>query len=423
ARACAEEGRDAEVWETGPLRARLLLEEDEAAFLAPGGAAAAIKARIDRRLSERNVRAVLGLDLNWYLDPSLLLDHPRVERVVSFWFDDVKAWCQAVYNTCYPGAARRLPEALRHPKVVHCCYGQGQLEEMRLLGFGNARLSHLAAPAAYLRRREPPAPENARKGGKAAFVGNPGLNVDPSPELLEHLGRGATLEEIRALARATAMRFALSHFAPQIAREPSIPGFFAHALEIRAQEPHAPAATIFKALEPRYPAAVAALDGSGEILNALLVVKMANQFDRPALVHRLWRAGLLDVHSNAPAWAAYGIEAAPDVPFHLLPEVYQRYAVHVNGSNACRDATANEKLFEIAACGRVSVNLVSPDVLRCYQAGEEGEIAAVASFEEAEARVAALLADPDAALACGERARRRTAAEHLWNHRLRGLLP
>ena len=414
ARACAEEGHRTEVWETGVLRARVLLEDHDDDFGATTGAA--IRARIDRRIAAEGIGTILGLDLSWYLDPALFLDNPRIRQVVSFWFDDVKAWCQAPYNTCFPGAAGRLSEALRHPKVVHCCYGRGQLEEMRLLGFEQLRLSFLAAPAEYLRHRAAPSPEVR---GKAAFVGNPGLNVPPPPGLLAVLERGGSLDEVRALARELAIRFARSHFAALAVTEPSILSFFAHALEVRAREPYVPAALVFRALEERYPAALAALNASGEILNALLVVKMANQFDRPALVHRLWRAGLLDVHSHSDAWAAYGIAAGPDVPFHRLPEVYQRYVCHLNGSNACRDATANEKLFEIAACGRVSVNFASPDVLRCYG---EGEIAVVASLEEAEARVRGFLADPDTALAFGERARRRTAAEHLWNHRLRGLL-
>ena len=414
ARACVEEGHRTEIWETGALRARVLREDDDAAFLS--GTGAAIRARIDQRIAAEGIGTVLGLDLNWFVDPSLFLDNPRIARVLSFWFDDVKAWCQASYNTCFPGASERLPEALRHPKVLHCCYGRGQMEEMRFLGFERTRLSFLAAPADYLRRREAPSPETK---GKAAFVGNPGLNVPPPPALLAVLERGGDLDEVRFLAREMAMRFARSHFSALTARDPSVVTFFGHALELRAREPFAPAASIFRALEAQYPDALAALNASGEILNALLVVKMANQFDRPALVHRLWRAGLLDVHSNPGAWADYGIAAGPDVPFHLLPEVYQRYACHLNGSNSCRDATANEKLFEIAACGRVSVNLASPDVLQCYG---EGEIAAVASLAEAEDRVRSFLADPDTALACGERARRRTASEHLWNHRLRGLL-
>ncbi len=419
ARACAEEGRHAAVWETGVLRARVLLEEDDDAFVSPSGAGTALRERIERRLDEEGIGTVLGLDLNWFLDATLFLDHPGIERVASLWFDDVKAWCQASYNTCFPGAAARLPAAIRHPKVLHCCYGRGQMEEMRLLGFENVKLSFLAAPAEYLRRRELPSSDPEVRG-KAAFIGNPGLNIAPPPGLVALLERGGDLDAVRALAREMALLFARSHFAALIAREPSIPALFAHALEVRAREPYVPAASIVRALGDRYPAALAALNASGEILNALLVVKMSNQFDRPALVHRLWRAGLLDVHSHPDAWRPYGIEARPDVPFHRLPEVYQRYLCHLNGSNACRDATANEKLFEIAACGRVSVNLASPDVLACYR---EGEIAAVSSLAEAEERVRGFLADPDAALAFGERARRRTAAEHLWNHRLRGILP
>jgi spore maturation protein CgeB len=80
-----------------------------------------------------------------------------------------------------------------------------------------------------------------------------------------------------------------------------------------------------------------------------------------------------------------------------------------------RDASANEKLFEIAACARLSLNLDSPDVRACYA---DGEIVLAESEEALEAAAENVLRDTDAALAAGEKARRRTADEHLWEHRL-----
>ncbi|MEI9998759.1 MAG: glycosyltransferase [Verrucomicrobiota bacterium] len=106
--------------------------------------------------------------------------------------------------------------------------------------------------------------------------------------------------------------------------------------------------------------------------------------------------------------------------FRELPACYRQYVAHLNAPNAIRDATANEKLFEIAACGRLSINLDSPDVRSCYG---EGEITTVDSLAALEAAAEQVLRDPDAALAAGERARRRTAVEHLWDHRVAAMFP
>jgi spore maturation protein CgeB len=95
------------------------------------------------------------------------------------------------------------------------------------------------------------------------------------------------------------------------------------------------------------------------------------------------------------------------------------YATHLNAPNAIRDATANEKLFEIAASGRLSINLDSPDVRSCY---DPGEITLVDSLAALEAAAEQSLRDPEAALACGEKARQRTAREHLWDHRIASML-
>jgi spore maturation protein CgeB len=95
------------------------------------------------------------------------------------------------------------------------------------------------------------------------------------------------------------------------------------------------------------------------------------------------------------------------------------YAAHLNAPNAIRDATANEKLFEIAASGRLSINLESPDVSSCY---DPGEITLVDSLAGLEAAAEQVLRDPDAALAAGEKARQRTAREHLWDHRVAAML-
>jgi spore maturation protein CgeB len=95
--------------------------------------------------------------------------------------------------------------------------------------------------------------------------------------------------------------------------------------------------------------------------------------------------------------------------------VYRHYPAHLNAANCARDATANEKLFEIAACARVSLNLDSPDVRACYS---EEEIVLAPSDEALETAAEKIVRDPAAALALGEKARQRTATAHLWEHRL-----
>ena len=144
-------------------------------------------------------------------------------------------------------------------------------------------------------------------------------------------------------------------------------------------------------------------------------MKLVNRYDRPAFVYRLWKRGWVDVYSAANEWEPYGVAALPYINFHDLPQHYRMYPAHLNTPNAIRDATANEKLFEIAASGRLSLNLDSPDVRTCYGSGEIDLVDSLDALEEAAAEI---LREPDAALARGESARQRTAREHLWDHRV-----
>ena len=164
-----------------------------------------------------------------------------------------------------------------------------------------------------------------------------------------------------------------------------------------------------------FPEAFEFLNRGGHILDAVVLVKFVNRYDRPGLVHRLYRRGWLDVHGTPEQWAPYGIEAQPTVPFPQLAAVYRRYPAHLNAANCARDATGNEKLFEIAACARISLNLDSPDVRACYS---PDEIVLAESEDAIEAEAEKILRDPTAAFEMGERARRHTADEHLWDHRL-----
>jgi hypothetical protein len=200
---------------------------------------------------------------------------------------------------------------------------------------------------------------------------------------------------------------------------PQVSDLLAAATELRLGQPHVAAVSLLVEAGKSHPAAFDFLNRTGLILDAAMLVKMVNRHDRPALAMRLHRRGWLDVYGTPEQWAPYGIAARPTVTFPRLASIYRKYAVHLNAANCARDATANEKLFEIAACGRLSLNLDSPDVRACYS---DEEVVLAESDEALEAAAERALQNPDAALGAGDKARRRTADEHLWEHRLKKAL-
>jgi hypothetical protein len=204
-----------------------------------------------------------------------------------------------------------------------------------------------------------------------------------------------------------------------VRQRPQVAELVADATERRLARPHAAAVSLLVEAGKSHPEALDFLNHTGAILDAALLVKMVNRHDRPALALRLHRRGWLDVYGTPEQWSPYGITARPTVTFPRLASVYRKYAVHLNAANCARDATANEKLFEIAACGRLSLNLDSPDVRACYS---DEEIVLAESDEALEAAAERALKNPDAMLAAGEKARARTAKEHLWEHRLKKAL-
>jgi spore maturation protein CgeB len=201
--------------------------------------------------------------------------------------------------------------------------------------------------------------------------------------------------------------------------EPTVRNLLAVALEARRRFPYQPALQIVQMAGTHYPRAFEYINEKGVVLDLAFLVKLVNRYDRPAFVHRLWQRGWIDVYSGADEWLPYGVQALPYVSFRDLPAHYRMYAAHLNAPNAIRDATANEKLFEIAACGRLSINLDSPDVRSCYDPGEITLVDSLASLESAAEEV---LRNPEAALAAGAKARARTAREHLWDHRVAAML-
>jgi hypothetical protein len=370
----------------------------------------AVVAKWNKFVTDYGVNQVLSLDLQWLVSAQLFLDNDRIRRIDSFWFDDLRSHFQAA--PMFPLEQRAPLDLINTPKVTHHCYGRGQEEEMRLLGVKSIHASALAAPAEYLRADAPCAVRD-----RLAFVGNPGLPLPPSAKALAALERGENLVALRQIARQE-MLDELGGAEPTadwLLQVASVRDLIAAATEARLTQPHLAAISLLVKAGKVFPDAFNFLNRSGVILDAALLVKLVNRYDRPALVRRLWKRGWLDVHGTPEMWKPFGIEAQPTVSFPHLAAVYRRYPAHLNAPNCVRDASANEKLFEIAACARVSLNLDSPDVRACYF---DGEIVLAESEEGLEAAAEKILRDPDAALAAGEKARDRTARDHLWEHRL-----
>jgi hypothetical protein len=360
------------------------------------------------------IDTVLSLDLNWFVTPGLLVDDPAIRAIHSLWFDDFRSWCTSPLNPCFPVGGDVFQQHIKHPKVMHHFYGDSQAQEARLLGVTHQRLTRLAAPRQLLENAAP-----CLHTDKLAFIGNPGFRGTPHGGALKLMEAGAELEELRTFCRDAILEQPGAQAVKWFAEEPTVRNLLAVAAEARRRFPYQPALQIVQIAGTHYPRAFEYLNEKGTILDLAFLVKLVNRYDRPAFVHRLWKRGWIDVYSAADEWQPYGVEALPYLNFSDLPAHYRMYAAHLNAPNAIRDATANEKLFEIAASGRLSINLESPDVRSCY---DPGEITLVDSLAALEAVAEQVLRDPETALAAGEKARQRTAREHLWDHRIGSML-
>ena len=365
-------------------------------------------------VSDYGVDIVISLDLHWLVSARLFVPDDHVKQIHSFWFDDLRSHLQSA--PMFPLAPRTPPEIMNEAKVSHHCYGRGQTEELRMLGVKRVAPSPLAAPAEYLRADEP-----CTETRRIAFIGNPGLAARPTLAALAAMDRGENSASLRRLAREEILASlpADPKTAGWLRDSPAVAELLSAATELRLARPHDAAISLLAEAGRAYAEAFDFLNRGGLILDAAMLVKFVNRYDRPGLVRRLWRRGWLDVYATPEQWAPYGIIARPTVPFPDLASTYRRYPAHLNAANCARDATANEKLFEIAACARVSLNIASPDVRACYA---DDEIILADSDEELEEVAEKIIRDPSSALAQGEKARERTAAEHLWEHRLKKAL-
>jgi hypothetical protein len=361
------------------------------------------------------IDTVLSLDLNWYITPGLFVDDAAIRQIHSLWFDDFRSFCISPYSPVFPSDGETFQRNVRHPKVTHHFYGDSMAQEARLLGFTSQRITRLAAPRHLL---DCDAPCDRKE--KLAFIGNPGFRGLPHPTAVKMMEDGAELDELRKLSRDAILKFPEDKAVEWFKEEPDAFKLLAVAVEARRLNPYRPALQILQLVRAHCPRGFEYINEKGAILDLAFLVKLVNRYDRPAFIHRLWKRGWIDVFSSEGEWKPYGVDALPYVKFRDLPEYYRKYAAHLNAPNSIRDATANEKLFEIAACGRLSINLDSPDVRSCY---DPGEILLVDSLAALEAAAEKVLRDPESALAAGEQARQRTAREHLWEHRVASMLP
>jgi len=370
----------------------------------------AVVAKWNKFVFDYGIDTIISLDLHWLFSSQLFVSDDQVKRIHSFWFDDLRSHLLAA--PMFSLAPRTPLEMMNIGKVSHHCYGTGQAEELRLLGVQRVLPSALAAPAEYLHTAEP-----CTEQKRFAFIGNPGLASPPTQQALAALQRGENLVALRRLARQEILDglAAIEPTAAWVRQSPRVVDLLSAATELRLAQPHTAAILLLTQAGKSFPDAFDFLNRSGLILDAALLVKFVNRYDRPGLVHRFWRRGWLDVYGTPEQWKPYGIDAHPTVPFPRLASIYRRYPAHLNAANCARDATANEKLFEIAACARVSLNLDSPDVRACYS---QEEIILADSDEALEAAAERFWREPAAAIAMGEKAHQRTADEHLWEHRL-----
>ncbi|MES2308957.1 MAG: glycosyltransferase [Verrucomicrobiota bacterium] len=365
-------------------------------------------------LEDLEIDTVIGLDLFWLFYPEPFFDSPQVKDITSIWFDDFRSWITYPTNVWFSSREMGFQSIIRHEKVRHIFYGESMAQEARLFGVERQMTSRLAAPAEFLKQKFP-----CEIKDKAVFIGNPGFRGEPHKDAIELMKSGADLIELRRMSRDHLLRAGDEAIQKWFRLEPQTRELLAVAMEVKATNPFSPSLQLLKMAGEVYPKAFAFANDNNILLDFCMLVKLVTRYDRPALVMRLYEQGLVDVYSNESEWLPYGVKAGRNINLGELPEYYQKYAVHLNGANPLRDATGNEKLFEIAASGRVSVNLRSPDVISCYP---EPEIAVGDTLEELEIKTRALLANPEEALANGAKAKMRTAREHLWDHRLKSIL-
>jgi hypothetical protein len=333
-----------------------------------------------------------------------------VKRIHSFWSENMRSGPQAA--SMFAPEPRTMLDLANHAKVSHHTFGPRQARELAAQGLLRISMSTLAAPAEFLEANEP-----CTEHGKIAFVGEPGLGLPATPSALAALEQGQGLTALQHLARQEILK-ALAEGEPTaswVRQCSSVADLLAAATERRLAHPQTSAFDLLDEAGAAYPEARLFLQENCLTAEACLLIKAVNRYDRLAVILRLWRRGWLDVHGSPGLWKTFGVDARPPVPFPLLASFYRRYPAYLHIPHFTRDGGPDEQPFEVAASGRLSINFESSELENYYQPDEM----TFANSEEAlEAAVEEIVRDSSQALAMGEKARERTAKEHLWEHRL-----
>lgn len=120
-------------------------------------------------------------------------------------------------------------------------------------------------------------------------------------------------------------------------------------------------------------------------------------------------------------WESLGIEAAPPVPgYQGLLDLFRRCLININLQNGNTESGLNQRTFEITAAGGFMLCGHTPELEECFVVGEECE-----SFRtEAELleKIRYYRAHPARAAEIAIAGQRRTLREHLFSHRLAGVI-
>lgn len=139
----------------------------------------------------------------------------------------------------------------------------------------------------------------------------------------------------------------------------------------------------------------------------------------------LSRLGHADVRIYGSGWEAVGPSLAGRVrtePVYGLKKnkIYRSSALSLNVHQPHMVHGENFRVFEVAACGGLSISAPKPDLARCLEPGRE--VVVFDGPDDLRAKVHHLLAHPEERAELAEHGRRRVLADHTYDHRARAII-
>ena len=199
-------------------------------------------------------------------------------------------------------------------------------------------------------------------------------------------------------------------------QSPGVEGLLAAATELRLARPHAAAVSLLAEAGAAYPDAFDFLNRDGADSRRGHAGQIRQSL-RPARVGAATLARVAGSMFTARPNSGRRTASTRGRPCHFRAS--PRSIAATRPSQRCqlraRRRPRTRSFSRSPPARGLSLNLDSPDVRACYS---EDEIVLAESDEALEAAAEQIVRDPDAALAAGEKARVRTAGEHLWEHRL-----